>query len=131
MKQITKEWLVAANDDLLIIKEIIDMEYLTHLVAFHAQQSLEKSLKALMEEFFGEVPRVHNLVKLSTSVSAYISLDTEKEFELLEELDKLYIDARYPGDMGLLPSGKPTIKEAENFYDFALYLYNEVKNILD
>ncbi len=24
-------------------------------------------------------------------------------------LDKLYIDARYPGDLGLLPTGKPTL----------------------
>ncbi|MBL0707806.1 MAG: hypothetical protein JJW00_02040 [Sulfurimonas sp.] len=34
-------------------------------------------------------------------------------------LDKLYIDARYPGNFGLLPYGKPTLGDAIIFHDIA------------
>ncbi|MDD5373623.1 MAG: HEPN domain-containing protein [Sulfurimonas sp.] len=50
MRAFTKEWLKAANDDLLTINEIINNNFLTHIVAFHAQQSVEKTLKALLED---------------------------------------------------------------------------------
>jgi hypothetical protein len=36
MKKIVKDWLVSAEGDLLLIKEIIDLENLSHLSAFHA-----------------------------------------------------------------------------------------------
>jgi hypothetical protein len=75
MKEITQHWLNSAGDDLKIIVKIIDDSSLTHQVAFHAQQAIEKSFKA--------------------------------------------VDSRYPGDLGLLPDGKPTINEAKIFYDFA------------
>jgi hypothetical protein len=39
-------------------------------------------------------------------------------------LDQLYIDARYPGELGLLPFGKPTIKESEKFYVLARQVYD-------
>jgi HEPN domain-containing protein len=49
MKKITNDWLISAESDLLLIYEIIDLEALTHLSAFHAQQVVEKSFKAVME----------------------------------------------------------------------------------
>ena len=51
------EWLKSAADDLLLIKEIIDNPFLTHLSAFHAQQSIEKSFKALLEFHQLSVPK--------------------------------------------------------------------------
>ena len=45
-------------------------------------------------------------------------------------LDDLYIDSRYPGDLGLLPNGKPTLTDAEEFYEFAKDVYNKVKIII-
>ncbi len=131
MKQITKEWLTAANDDLLIIQEVRDKDYLTHLVAFHAQQAIEKSLKGLLEEFFEEAPKLHHLTRLCALVESYIQLESEKENRLIEELDKLYIDARYPGELGLLPNGKPSLNEAHEFYDFALYFHKKIKAIIE
>jgi HEPN domain-containing protein len=43
------EWLKAANDDLDSISYIINVEHLTNIVAFHSQQAIEKSFKALIE----------------------------------------------------------------------------------
>ena len=50
---------------------------------------------------------------------------------MLKVLDKLYIDSRYPGDMGLLPYGKPTTEDAKEFYEFALNIFDKVCKILD
>jgi HEPN domain-containing protein len=49
MKKITNDWLISAESDLAIIDRIIDQPNLTHQVAFHAQQVVEKSFKAISE----------------------------------------------------------------------------------
>ncbi len=50
MKSLTKAWINAAKDDLDVINRIIEDVHLSHIVAFHAQQSVEKCFKAVMEE---------------------------------------------------------------------------------
>ena len=42
MRVFTKEWLKVSIDDLMTIEEIILNENLTHISAFHTQQSVEK-----------------------------------------------------------------------------------------
>ena len=44
MKQSTREWLNAAGDDLITIENLLDNPILTNVIAFHAQQAIEKSL---------------------------------------------------------------------------------------
>ena len=51
MKHITKEWLQFAEDDLNVVRNIIQIPHLTNMVAFHSHQAVEKRLKALIEEF--------------------------------------------------------------------------------
>ncbi len=50
MKQITIDWLDAASMDIESIECLLQNERLTGHVAFHAQQAIEKTLKALIEE---------------------------------------------------------------------------------
>lgn len=128
MKAITSAWLSAAQDDLTLINEILHNESLTHLVAFHAQQAIEKAFKAVLEEFDGSVPKMHILETLLPKVTHHVELGGD--LDLLEDLDKLYIDARYPGDFGLLPSGKPTTAEAKKFYDLAIAIHKIILNVL-
>lgn len=128
MREFAFEWLKAANDDLMTIKEIIDNTHLTHIVAFHAQQCVEKSMKAIIEEEEIDIPKIHNLVQLYKKVS--FKLDNLDE-KLMSMLDELYKESRYPGDMGLLPCGKPSIKDATEFYDFANIVFEKVCNILE
>ena len=47
MKQVTKEWLDRAQDDLYVAEEIIEIEHLTNMVAFHSQQAVEKIFKSI------------------------------------------------------------------------------------
>ena len=128
MKSISTAWLSAAYDDLVLIKEIIRNETLTHMVAFHAQQAIEKSFKALLEERDGIVPRIHTLETLLARITKYVVIDAE--LDLLDDLDKLYVDARYPADFGLLPDGKPTVEEAIAFNELAIYIHNKIKTVL-
>ncbi len=51
--------------------------------------------------------------------------------DTLDELDKLYIDSRYPGDLGLLPDGKPSMERVKTFYYFAKNIYNMVKEKIE
>jgi HEPN domain-containing protein len=64
MKRATKAWLVKAAEDLDAIRSLRGNPQLTGVVAFHAQQCVEKCLKAVAEERAGHVPRVHDLRRL-------------------------------------------------------------------
>lgn len=50
MKKVTEDWLESARMDLDNIELIISRESLTPVVSFHAQQAVEKSFKACLEE---------------------------------------------------------------------------------
>ncbi len=126
-KTIALEWLKAANDDLLLISNIITNESLTHLTAFHCQQAIEKSFKAILEYNDNNVPKKHDLLALKDLVSDYLKVDNE---DILETLNSLYIESRYPGNLGLLPDGKPTIENAEEFYSFAKNIYENANELL-
>lgn len=128
MKQITKDWLEVANLDLEAITHIIQNERLTGHVAFYAQQAIEKSLKAIIEESGGRVPKIHSLSKLFELCSAFISIPTDDDNIIA--LDSLYIESRYPGEFGLLPEGKPNQKQAEIFHEFAQNIFQIVKTHL-
>ena len=128
MSQIFLEWLRSANDDLLLIEKNINDINLTHLMAFHAQQSIEKSLKSVLEYYNLDIPKVHSLSKLFDLCSDNFKFYFD--YEIIAKLDKLYIDARYPGDLGLLPNGKPSINEAKKFYDFAKSVHESVRGKL-
>jgi len=45
---------------------------------------------------------------------------------MMRVLDPLYIDARYPGVLGLLPEGLPTHEDAKSFQAFAVAVYDLV-----
>lgn len=121
MKRTTKDWLSSAESDLLLIKEIILNENLTHLSAFHAQQSIEKSFKAIIEEFDLGFIKTHSLETLYNIVKERIPL--KRDTDILIILDQLYIDARYPGEFGLLPNGKPSVSEGNEFFSFAKEIF--------
>jgi HEPN domain-containing protein len=64
MNRIAQEWLQSALMDLRSIEKILEDEFLTPVACFHAQQCVEKSLKALLENNEKNVPKSHDLIKL-------------------------------------------------------------------
>lgn len=129
MRTATEEWLVSARDDLETIAEIVDNPQLTHVVAFHAQQCIEKGCKAILEEREEDIPHIHNLVTLHER--AGMSLKKDENLDVLDRLNQLYIEARYPGERGLLPEGQPSQEEARHFQRVATQFYERVHHRLE
>jgi len=129
MKQISKEWLNLALTDIKSCEKILDDSFLTNIVAFHTQQAIEKSFKAVIEEYELGFIKTHDLIKLHNIIKNYI--DFHIDIEVLKQINETYISARYPGDIGLLSDGKPTIKEAETFFNSANKIYNKITSSLE
>jgi HEPN domain-containing protein len=127
-KELALEWLDSAEADLKTIERILDEVGLTHVVAFHAQQSVEKCLKALLELQNRPVPKEHSTIRLYGLVAEVLNVELDRD--ILTDLDDLYINARYPGELGLLPHGRPTLEDARQFYHFAADVYREVQEII-
>ena len=127
MNAIIKEWLLAAKLDLDSIPYLLKDESLTPVVAFHCQQAVEKSLKSVLELQRKKIPKIH---KLQTLIDR-LEIDLGVSDETIQILDDLYIESRYPGDFGLLPSGKPTLDEAKEFYGFAKGVYDKICKLVE
>lgn len=128
MKRQTEHWLDSAEEDLILIAEIIENEHLTNMVAFHSQQAIEKSMKAVLEEKENHVPKIHNIITLKGSIENYLELDVDQE--IFDQINELYIDSRYPGDLGLLPDGKPSKEIAGKFYGLAKEIHEKIRGFL-
>lgn len=123
------EWLKSAKDDLDTAIEILSISHLSNIVAFHSQQCIEKSFKAVIEKYGKESVKSHNLEKLYKKILKYIDIEIDEN--ILEIINELYIDSRYPGEFGLLPDGKPTVKDAKEFYEFAKNIFEIIRSKLE
>ena len=128
MKQLTREWIRAAEEDLIAIENLINNPILTNIVSFHAQQAIEKSFKAIIEEFGIGFKKTHNLQTLLMKIENVFTVVCDEL--LISELDRLYLDSRYPGNLGLMPHGKPTIEEARMYFQEALKIKSQVESFL-
>ncbi len=120
-------WLRFAEEDLKIC-ELALREGLYNQVCFHAQQCVEKSLKALFLSQGRMPPKVHAISKL-------LSLLTEHPFADLEDrlllLDRFYTLTRYPDALpGLLPEGMPTREDGEEAFSVAREVLEAVREHL-
>jgi len=129
MKDITREWLTRAGDDLSAAGVLLSQEELTNMVVFHAQQAVEKALKAAIEERDLGLVRTHSLTRLYEMIRPYHPVITD--MDMLDRLEAVYIEARYPGEMGLLPYGKPTGEEATALYNFARDIFQRIQTELE
>jgi HEPN domain-containing protein len=87
----------------------------------------KKTLKAIYEYKEEKVPKVHKIQSLIDN----LDIDLELDDNLIQLLDTLYIESRYPADLGLLPYGKPTLEDAQELYKFAQNTFNMVCNLLN
>ena len=90
--------------------------------------ALKKCLKAFIEEADIEVRKTHNLLTLKTALDHCRRLDLDED--MLSLLNKLYIDSKYPGSFGLLPSGAPSLEDAEQFVAFAVDVMQMTRKLL-
>jgi HEPN domain-containing protein len=128
MKDTTKQWLFLAEKDMSAAETLIEDKHLTNIVAFHSQQVIEKVLKACLEEKGKDVPKIHNLERL------YFLSGGDELFEfdlqMLREIDRVYINSRYPAEVGLMPYGNTTDDDARRFSGYARSVYEKVLEYL-
>ena len=123
MKKITSDWFTVAETDLKTAKEVIDNPELTPAVAFHCHQCMEKCFKAVLVENNMEIPKIHNLPKLYALASKHLDIDLD--LDQLNRINDVYIDSRYPNELGLLPVGIPSEKIVLSFVKTAEMIYNQ------
>lgn len=93
MKKVTENWLKIAAKELRIAEASLKVGESIGVV-FHLHAAIEKTLKAIYEETKGNPPKIHMLKRLAID-SCGIKLQKDHS-DLLELLDKAFIDSRYP-----------------------------------
>lgn len=98
MKPETGEWTAKAAADLATAQREIAVEDEPNYdaVCFHAQQSGEKYLKAIMVEIGMRVPRIHDLEALVNLLIGQFP-DLERILRYARMLSAMAVEVRYPG----------------------------------
>ena len=130
MKLSTKSWLDLADRDLRAAQKLLEDEYLINIVLFHCQQCIEKCFKALLEEADITPPKIHGIHRLNALVQEKTPFHLPISDEEIDLIDDIYIDTRYPGSFGLLPTGFPTKEQVEEILQIAERVYDEIRKIL-
>jgi HEPN domain-containing protein len=98
----TLYWLEIADYDLETARAMLDTgRYL--YVGFVCHQVIEKGLKAVITSLGKEPPYIHNLSRLAEMSGLYERMNSEQK-DLLDTLDPLNIQARYPDEKDRLAS---------------------------
>jgi len=102
-----KQWLLKANEDLLVVEKLTEFENIANASAcFHCQQAVEKFLKAFLIANDIEIKKTHNIEYLLAECT-----DIDPDFSPVDpkELSDFGVDVRYPGDM-YMPSNQETME---------------------
>lgn len=127
-EQTVKSWILKAESDLKTAKdELATPQPATDTVCFHAQQCVEKYLKAFLVFHGREVRKTHNISDL---INECLLLETafENLFEIgAQDLTDYAVQFRYPGDL-LFPTLEETreaVEIAEQVKQFVLQKLRE------
>jgi HEPN domain-containing protein len=91
------DWLRRANSDLALACGRLRRGVLTEDLCFHAQQAVEKSLKAVLISKGIEFPRTHNLRMLIDALPENVFCDPILDSSAA--LTDYAVSARYPGEV--------------------------------
>lgn len=125
-KDEARRWLAYSHSDLKAARKLhLGPDYYSRQVCFLAQQSAEKSLKAILVLLEIEFPFSHDLDRLRELVPD--GWKVKKEFPQLFGLSIWAIESRYPGDMPdvLYSDAEDALSLAEAIYQRAVEEINE------
>ena len=91
-----EQWLWHAEGDLALARTQAFSKFPIELLIFHAEQVVEKSIKAILVHFNASVPKTHNLELLMDVAAAYVEIPSE--IRAAEDLTPYATIGRYPGD---------------------------------
>ncbi len=122
-------WLAFAEDDLRAAHACL-RDGVSNQACFHAQQVVEKALKAVIAEKGDIPPKTHGLRDLLT-----ICLRHSADFAVFKEecslLNRFYLPTRYPDAiLGSLAKGLPSREDADEAIQMAEKMLAFVKDVL-
>lgn len=116
MNNHVNEWLRQSDEELRTARYLLAGDFYRS-ACYHAEQSVEKYLKAHLLEKGWDLEKTHSIRRLLA-----IAEDKGLKFNL-EESAIVFIDTiyrgRYPGEAGLLPHGEPDRADAERAVNIA------------
>ncbi len=98
MNPLTLEWIEKAENDYAAVQQLLQASNPLHdIICFHAQQCIEKYLKAWLQETNVPVQRTHNLEELLALIIPTLPVwsDWQSDFK---RITGYAVDPRYPGD---------------------------------
>lgn len=128
MREATRHWLDFADRDLKSARILAEEPGLAGVSVFHAQQWVEKLLKAVLENEELSIPKTHDLERLMELIrpeAENLKLDEDR----LSELSSFYLDSRYPPTLAF-PCGEPTPEDALAMQAFAQEADRAVRSFL-
>jgi len=96
IKVVVGEWLEKADGDLAAAETLLQASMPTWLPGFHAQQCVEKCLKALLVSLNISFPKSHDIRSIAGLLPADLGLSIDRR--LAAELTESAVTARYPGE---------------------------------
>jgi len=96
LSDLVREWLDRAEQDASTAEFLLNMRPRpAEIIGFHAQQAVEKSLKAILTSANVTPPRTHDLVFLHQSCARQAGIDLDRIL-LCSRLTPYAVEHRYP-----------------------------------
>jgi HEPN domain-containing protein len=105
-------WFDYAKEDFSAMKALTGRG-MVRSVLFHAQQIVEKGLKGMIYQRGENPPKTHDLTILLEQMKL-TAVDVKLTSEDIQFLNSVYLETRYPPDLGLLPDGEPSGNDEED-----------------
>lgn len=128
MKDAVIQWVKQAEDERDMAAYLLQGKFFKG-ACYHAQQSVEKAVKALLLNKGWELEKTHSVERLVSIAETYgISVTIPEEDVVF--LDIIY-RGRYPIEAGLLPIGEPSESHAQKAVGIAERTLGEAKRTLN
>ena len=119
-----ENWLFRAKEDRAVLNRLAESEneFYTSTICFHAQQSVEKYLKAFLVYHDIDFPRTHDVDFLKEECS----LIDSSSFEIdLKSLTEFGVSVRYPDDFYI-----PSVNETNEYLEIANTIGSIVERLI-
>jgi len=117
-----KNWLLLANEDIAVIESLFkaDSDLYARTICFHAQQAVEKFLKAFLVFHNKDFPKTHDLEFLLLECQKIDKSGFDFDFGSLTDFG---VSVRYPDDF-IIPDKEDTIL----YRDIAIDVKKEIES---
>ena len=116
MNPLTREWVAKAEQDFRATELLLAArgKRISDVICFHAQQCVEKYLKARLQESGLAVPKTHDLEKLVDQLAAVEPL-WQSYRPVFQKVTEYAVEFRYPGQIATRLQARKSFKVAQSF----------------